>query len=365
MHGRTPKLVEIHHPPCDLCGSQNFEALARRDRRRRPLRTVVCRDCGLVRHWRVPSEEELAEFYGLRYRQDYHGEESPSPRRIMRAWQKGQRIFETVQAHLEPQSSVLEVGAGIGCTVKYFERQGFRAAGIEPHGGFQRYATRHLQASIEHSDVFSFQPATPFDTVLLVHVIEHFRSPRQALTAIRQFLRPDGQLYVECPDLAAHFRLREGMFHYAHIHNFTRATLGALAQSCGYDIVEWLPPGREPNLCVLLRAGRAPAAPVLDPCGYSEALAAFERYNWLTYHARLDYLDHRLRKVAGYVWERVHAKRFVAQLRREFAALPSALSSRDLTPARPPSSAPVQKHCPTDADHERPESPRQSGRQAA
>jgi len=319
MQEASVRSIDVHHPPCDLCGSYNFEALARRDRRGRPLRTVVCRECGLVRHWRVPSEQELARFYGLEYRQQYHGEERPSPRRVMRAWQKAEGIFNMISPHLKAGETVFEVGAGIGCTVKYFERRGFDASGIEPHRGFQTYATEQLRARVQHQDLFHFRPAEKYQTVLLVHVIEHFRSARQALLQIRQLIAPGGKLYVECPDLAAQFRWRTGMFHYAHIHNFTRTTLGALAESCGYDIVTWLPAGREPNLCVLLTPGTLPTAPVVRPEGYGEALAVFERYNWLTYRGRISYLDYRVRKIAGYAWERLYARRFLAQLEAEFA----------------------------------------------
>lgn len=355
MHGRSLKQAHVHHPPCDLCGGESFEPLARRDRRGDPLRTVVCRDCGLVRHWRVPSDDELAEFYGLRYRQSYHGEETPSPRRVMRAWQKAERIHETVAPHLPPGARLLEIGAGIGCTVKYFERQGFRAEGIEPHGGFQRYSAERLQVSIQQGDVFTYQPEQLYDAVLLVHVIEHLRSPRQALRQIRQMLRPGGQLYVECPDLSAHFRLREGMFHYAHIHNFTRPTLSALAESCGFSVQAWLSPGREPNLCLLLRATGEPSRPVLDPRGYGQALASFERYNWLTYHARWMYLNHRLRKLAGYAWERVYAGRFVSRLQRDLRR--AAAVSEAAVPAAPCDSI--------YANHERAKSAHQSSREAA
>src|SRR5690606_23111303 len=130
----------IHHPVCDLCGEHDFKLIAKCDRKGTPLRTVICRQCGLARHWRVPPESELLRFYKTDYRQTYHGEYLPSDRRVMRAWKKAGWIYETLASHLERVHRVFEVGAGVGCTVKYFQRQGFDASGIEPNEGFQHYA---------------------------------------------------------------------------------------------------------------------------------------------------------------------------------------------------------------------------------
>jgi 2-polyprenyl-3-methyl-5-hydroxy-6-metoxy-1,4-benzoquinol methylase len=251
----------MHHPPCDLCQEYNFEPIGARDRRGKSLRTVVCRTCGLVRHWRVPSESELLEFYGHHYRQTYHGEETPSPRRVLRAWNKAAQIHSSLVPWLASGQSMFDIGAGMGCTVKYFERKGLSASGIEPHSGFQHFATNRLRAPVTRNELFTLHYGTRYDCVLLVHVIEHFRSARRALLEIHKLLTPNGKLYVECPDFGRNFRRYNHMFHYAHIHNFTRTTLSALAQACGYQIVSWLEPDDEPNLCVVL----SPTAKTVNP----------------------------------------------------------------------------------------------------
>ena len=112
---------------CDLCSGSKFEIIANKDRHGESLETAMCASCGLVRHAHVPSEEELHEFYSTTYREDYNGERSPGPRRIMRAWNNGERICKQITPFLKGESRVLEVGAGIGCTVKVFDRAGFDA----------------------------------------------------------------------------------------------------------------------------------------------------------------------------------------------------------------------------------------------
>ena len=62
----------VRDASCDLCGQKDFETVAQRDRKGRELHTVVCRNCGLVSHARIPTEEELAAYYQRQYRHEYN-----------------------------------------------------------------------------------------------------------------------------------------------------------------------------------------------------------------------------------------------------------------------------------------------------
>src|SRR5688572_17341517 len=117
---------------CDLCAGEQFEPVSSSDRHGRPLETVVCTKCVLVAHQQIPSEVELSEFYATRYRREYHAEDSPSARRVMHDWNNARRIHRQLTPWLLANLEVLEVGAGVGCTVKFFEQQGHRACGLEP-----------------------------------------------------------------------------------------------------------------------------------------------------------------------------------------------------------------------------------------
>lgn len=298
---------------CDLCDGTHFESVARLDRRGRPLDTVVCTTCGLVAHADIPSDEQLDRYYAEEYRQDYHGEFAPSDRRVYRAWKNGRRLLRQLAPYTDRGDRVFEVGAGIGCNVKAFELAGFDAAGIEPGVGFQQYARNKLLARVDNARLFDLPPTAQHDLVLLIHVIEHFNSPRKALEHIRALLRPGGRLYVECPNLAAPFARRSRLFHFAHIHNFTPATLAMMALRCGYRVERQFSTPDDPNLQMLLiRADAARLA--IDSTSYDQTLQALTRYNNVTYHARWNYVWPRLRKLTGYLGEHLTASRQVRSL---------------------------------------------------
>jgi SAM-dependent methyltransferase len=301
---------------CDLCAGTEFEQIGTRDRHQQPLETVICKTCGLVAHGQIPSDEELARFYATEYRQSYHGEMTPSDRRVMRAWNNGERIFRQLQPHIEPDMEVFEVGAGIGCTVKVFELNGHTSRGIEPGEGFQNYSQQQLLTDVVRGDLFEQPRDKSHELILLVHVIEHFNSPRKALEYIRGMLSDDGLFYVECPNIAAPFARRSKMFHYAHIHNFTPASLKMLAESCGFKLEQQFGSQEDPNLQMLFSCSDSTEL-TIDPDNYRETMQVINAATPLRYHLRPYYFSSRAKKVASYLNEHLTAKQFVANAIQE------------------------------------------------
>jgi SAM-dependent methyltransferase len=299
---------------CDLCDGTRFDLVGQHDRHGNVLHTGICLRCGLVCHMAIPSEQQLAEFYAKDYRREYHGEIAPSARRVARAWKNAQRIYRQLAPHVRPTDKVFEVGAGIGCNVKVFELHGHDASGIDPNEGFCDYSVKSLKTRLTQGDLFHLAPQPRFDLVLLVHVIEHFRSPRRALEHIRGLLRPGGRLYVECPNLAAPFARPGRMFHIAHIHNFTPASLRMMARRCGFDVEHTFSDGGDPNLQMLWQRRETPEPLEIDASNVTATLAALHKYNVLTYHLRRRYLAERVPKLCGYLGEHLLARRRVRRL---------------------------------------------------
>ena len=279
--------------PCDLCGDNTFQVVSRRDRRGRPLTTVVCVRCGLLSHERLPSDRELRDYYAAQYRQDYHGQAVPAPHRVLRAWEGGRWVQRLLRPYLSTRQRVFEVGAGLGCMVKAFAASGFEATGIEPGGGFHWFAKHRLGARIERRSLDEVPAVPSYDLILLVHVIEHFNAPREALARLAQLLNPGGMLYVECPNAGAPHAALSKMFHYAHIYNFTPDTLEMMAAAGGFRTRVRLSAAADRSLRLLL---------VKDPLcswqlnagSYRRTLAALQRYNSWTYHLRPSYLRERI-----------------------------------------------------------------------
>lgn len=305
--------------PCDLCDGTRFELLSDRDRGGGPLRSCVCCTCGLVSHETIPSAAELNDYYERKYRSEYHGELVPSSRRVLREWKRAEPLARLLGQHLRPGSRVFEVGAGIGCLVKQLQLAGYDASGIEPGRGFQRFSREHLRAPVIYGFLHDVPTEARFDAVLLVHVLEHFRSPATALRQVRGLLRPGGTLYIEVPDFGAPHAAPGKLFHTAHIYNFTRDTLTMLVNRCGFVVDRLFSETDEKCVRMLVRPADNVAVQI-DPDSHARTLAAFTRYNAWTYHLRRQYFEQRLRSFAWQTTARPWARLRVARILARCAA---------------------------------------------
>ncbi|MDQ6968232.1 MAG: class I SAM-dependent methyltransferase [Mariprofundaceae bacterium] len=308
---------DIQHT-CDLCGNSDFEIISEYDRHNKPLKTGLCQDCGLIMHVPMPTEDEISAYYANDYRRDYHGENKPSPRRIMRAWNNGQRILRQIKPAIPEKAKVFEVGAGIGCTVKSFEADGFDASGIEPNTDFNSYTRGVLHANVENINLYNLEKDHARDAVLLIHVIEHFVSPKRALTQIRGLLKDDGLLYIECPNIGAPFATFNRLFHFAHTYNFTHSTLISMAKATGFDVVQSFTDTANPDIQILFKKTAIPASIDFDKQEAKRSHDVIFRYNWLTYNTRANYLLRRIRKLSAYANEYIQANHFVKALEERF-----------------------------------------------
>ena len=221
------------------CGTEGaIEVVSERDRRGRPLRTVLCTETGLVRNDPVPDDEELAEFYSKEYRTAYKGAGRPRRRQILRNFRRAAGHVRRFRDVLEPAGKVLDVGAGSGEFVFLMQALGKEAVGIEPNGGYSAWCREELGLDVRtaHLGPGLFE-AGRFDLVRLNHVLEHLNDPVKYLAMIRDWLAPGGTVYVEVPNIeeACRVQTRGNLFHYGHIWNFNPWTLRAVAGLAGLE----------------------------------------------------------------------------------------------------------------------------------
>lgn len=295
---------------CDLCHSGNYKNISNTDRHGKKLYTGLCLKCGLLSHVPIPSEEQITQYYATRYRQDYHGSSKPVARRIMRAHHNAKRIFTQLKPHMKPKQTVFEVGAGIGCTVKFFEQQGLQASGIEPNKDFNAFTREQLHADVRNENLYELKDGADYDVLLLIHVIEHFTSPSTALSHMHGLIKDDGLLYIECPNATAPFGRLSKMFHFAHIYNFSPKTLIALAQKCGFVVEKVFCDDDNPNLQILFKKATT-QDPELDETHAEWVQERIHYHTYLSYHLRPHYIKARIAKLLSYGNEYLCAKGFV------------------------------------------------------
>ena len=120
---------------------------------------------------------------------------------------------------------------------------GARAVAVAAQRGIEVYRAP-IEAAPEHLQ--------DLPAITAIDLVEHVADPAAFLREIRQRLRPGGVVYLETPNIRSSVywtgrvlsgltggrpaALYERLFPAQHIQYFTRASLGALARACGFEL---------------------------------------------------------------------------------------------------------------------------------
>jgi len=223
--------------PCNLCGSTGTALICGYDRRFKRLRTVACTGCGLMRTDPMPTPAEVAGYYRNVYRWDYQFVTgTPSRRHLSRSRKEAARRLDELAPALRPGSRILDFGCGAGVFLGIASREGFPVRGIEPGNDYAAYARKTFGVDVigdlwENIEL----PASSFDVITTVEVLEHLREPVAALGWLASLLADDGVIYVTVPDISPTDREAFRLFHFAHLHHFTPETLLRAGAVCGLE----------------------------------------------------------------------------------------------------------------------------------
>lgn len=218
--------------PCNLCGGKEVAILSNRSRSGKPLQTVVCRACGLV--WSDPRPYEARRFYEEEYRLSYKQTYSPRPKHVLRAGKVALSRFEKIARLLSGRKAVLDVGTGGGEFAYLLQALGHSVSGVEPNRGYADHSIREYGLKVEVGFVQDavFTPES-FDIVTIWHVLEHTEDPGRVLSLLRSWLKVDGMLVVEVPNVESTCQAPKSTFHEAHLYNFNVVSLRRLAKKHG------------------------------------------------------------------------------------------------------------------------------------
>jgi len=255
-----------------------------RDRDRRPLRTTICRRCGLVWSNPRPTEEEVRRYYSSEYRLDYKGQATPSLRHVARSGRGALNRYQALAPFLKPGDRILDAGAGGGEVVYVLRRFGFTASGLEPDEHYARHARETLDVPVATGFIqdATFPPGS-FDVITMYHALEHVEDPTAILTRLRSWIVDKGVLLVEVPNVEARCISPDHRYHFAHFYNFSRATLEALGRKAGFEPVETTESPDGGNLISVFKAGE-PRPPEIDGANYVRVTDAVRQHTAFRYY---------------------------------------------------------------------------------
>jgi SAM-dependent methyltransferase len=258
--------VILDLPACPLPGVYAPDAPAARALRS-PLRVVQARGSGLV---------QLAHRFDPAVYADYgFAADTSVAYRAHLAW-----FADAVAARMPADAAVLEVGCGDGLLLALLAQRGFTdRLGVDPGRAAGAAGRDDVIGGWFPEALDAAAPGRRHDVVIARHVLEHIETPVPFIAALAQRLAPDGELWIEVPDLDSTLRRQLwSNLYQLHCTYFDAASLDALAATAGLTCVG----GEIVDVFggSLLRRyrhgapGRAPVTPARDGLSYS--VSAFQ-----------------------------------------------------------------------------------------
>ncbi|PCH99131.1 MAG: hypothetical protein COB85_00655 [Bacteroidetes bacterium] len=196
---------------CLLCGENNFKMLGVRGTREYTgadpsgephitTNVVRCRNCDFV--YINPEIKGVEQFEREYYNNpdNYHAVNDGDASKL---YSKRLKLI----SKFKKSGNLLDVGSGKGEFLNVAIKAGWSASGIEPSQAFCEYAEQTYKVSTVQGyiDEIKTIPRFDFDVITLHHVLEHMHSPAAQLLAISNYLKPDGILFIEVPNVNSYF----------------------------------------------------------------------------------------------------------------------------------------------------------------
>lgn len=255
--------------PCCLTDSHEAVVVSNRDRNGQPLRTVICKDSGLVFTDPRLSQEEIKKFYSDDYRKDYKGTITPKPKHILRAGRLAQERLDEIGSIVKPGCSILDVGSGGGEFVYTCKTNGYDAHGVEPNKGYAQFSVDAYGIDVDCNfyDEVKFQKES-FDCITMFHVLEHLEKPVDSIKDLAQYLKPYGHFVIEVPNVDYTETAPNQKWHIGHLYNFNFQTLQAAGLRAGLEPIRTFYAGYGSSLFCVFAKLPEPAT-----CSIEEVLA--------------------------------------------------------------------------------------------
>jgi 2-polyprenyl-3-methyl-5-hydroxy-6-metoxy-1,4-benzoquinol methylase len=206
------------HKQCLICKSTKLLQLKSYEK----AHLVKCSKCGLVFSKKIPTEQELIDFYKGYGRDDYL-----SPITIKR-YQELLNEFEKYKK----TGNILDVGSGIGYFLEEAKKRGWNVYGTEYTDEAISICEKkgiNMQKGILNPKNYDII----FDVITSFEVIEHINNPQEEIKNIYSLLRERGLFYCTTPNFNSISRLIlknkwNNIIYPEHLSYYTPSTLSKL-----------------------------------------------------------------------------------------------------------------------------------------
>ncbi len=229
------------------CGSNNDLLLATTDRYGLWVRTVICRNCGLIRTDPQFDLNSLEHFYKSLYRNLYSGGKSIQEEFQLQV-QRGQKILKFINSNASHHNQdsftsriLFEIGTCAGGILVPFKEEGWTVYGCDFDERYLKFG-RSQSLNLQHGGMEKLvQLDVKPDIIILSHVLEHISNPDGFLENLKDLFKKNTLLFIEVPGV---LNLRNGYandflryLQNAHLYHYSLDTLSTLMVENGFELI--------------------------------------------------------------------------------------------------------------------------------
>jgi len=177
---------------CCICGQNNFDLIAQKDRYGLYMPVVICKVCGLIQTNPRMTQKSYNEFYNLEYRKLYGGQDKPNTNAFLDQYYRGKSICNYLSSLFTLPTNeyfILEVGCGAGGVCYAFHEQGFRVKGIDVGEEYLNFGRKEYGLNLESGTIENIELEVKPNIIIYSHVFEHVLNPVKELYLIKTKLQ--------------------------------------------------------------------------------------------------------------------------------------------------------------------------------
>lgn len=247
LQAKQSQFIEVSCPACmSIESAKAFE--------KHSLQYMKCADCGTLYMNPRPSPEIMASYYAESENYKYWAahifpaSEEARREKVHRPWLN--RVIDYCDRYNIPKGILVEVGAGFGTFATLAIQSGVfsKVVAVEPTPEMAQ-ACRERSVKVINKRIEDIRNDIEGANIIVsFEAIEHFFEPRLFLQQASRLLTPGGLLVLSCPNGQGFDISVLGAVALAvdpeHINFFNPQSLSRLVESCGFDVLEVITPGR-------------------------------------------------------------------------------------------------------------------------
>lgn len=223
---------------CKVCSSNHYKKIGEIKNIWKEYKDVYqCDECSLY-FIDSPTDEEINSLYKNEYHNNIKNklfETAKSKMRYARSLSQFNFIKQTIDLK---NKDICEIGAFDGLLLSLFKKNNNNVFGYELNDDARVYAKKKYDIDLKENFLES---KSKYDIIILSHVIEHFREPKEILIKIKSMLKENGFIYIEVPNSPmpneCSYNMLMRYLNTEHIVNFNMYNLIKFAESADLKIV--------------------------------------------------------------------------------------------------------------------------------